>query len=73
MEVVANGHNAGVEAGDVQGGEKIPVGAVPNLSVGDKGQNGVNPPLVGVHRHYLLAQIVELPCHMLAEAAQSNE
>ena len=73
LEVVPDGDDAGVEAGNVQGGEELLAGAVPNLGVGDKGEHRVHPGLLAVHRHHLVAQVIELAGDVLAEASQANE
>ena len=69
LEVVADGYNAQVIVSHPKGDQEVFAGAVSNLGVGHKGQNGVDPFFVLVHRHNLLVQFVELHGNVPSEPA----
>ena len=72
LEVVADGDNAHIKVPDPQGGKEDLVGAVPDLAVGSVGQHFIEPLLVGIYHHDLVAQIVQLHGNVLAEPAQAK-
>ena len=73
LEVLADRNKADVEVIHPQGFQKIPVGAVADLGVGDIGQQLVDALFVVIHHHDLMVQSVQIHGDVLAEATDTDE
>ena len=73
LKIPADGDIADIVIAHAQRAQKVHTGAVADLRVGDKGHALVDALLVFVHRHHLMAQLVELHSKMPPEAAQSDQ
>ena len=66
-------YNADIEIADAQRLQKFCVGAVTDLGVGHNVQHGVDALLFLVHRHDLMAELVQLLCDMAAKSTQADQ
>ena len=73
MKVSADRHNANIKIADAQRLQEFRVGAVADLGVGHNAQNGVDAILVFVHRHDLMAELVQLLCDVAAKSTQPDQ
>ena len=73
LEVAADGHKANVKISDTERTQKLRIGAVADLCVGDKRKNIVDSFLIGIDCHDLMPQLRELHGDMPPKAACSNQ
>ena len=73
MKVSADRYHADIEIADAQRLQKFRVGAVADLGVGHNVQHGVDALLVFVHRHDLMAELVQLLCDVAAKSTQPDQ
>ena len=73
LKITADGHKTNIKISDTQRTQKLRIGAVADLCVGDKRKHIVDPFLIGIDCHDLMPQLRELHGDMPPEAACSNQ
>ena len=73
LKISADRHNTDIKIADAQRLQEFRVGAVADLGVGHNAQNGVDAVLVFVHRHDLMAELVQLLCDVAAKSTQPDQ
>ena len=73
LKITADGHKTNIKISDTQRTQKLRIGAVADLCVGDKRKHIVDPFLIGIDCHDLMPQLRELHGDMPPEAACSDQ
>ena len=73
LEAAADGHKTNIKISDTERTQKLRIGAVADLCVGDKRKHIVDPFLIGIDCHDLMPQLRELHGDMPPEAACSDQ